>query len=187
MCFVRLIKRVVCIWWCNQNGQHMVRTNGWAMHEATCLKTVHVTSDIKEHVTQWSIWDEKIWPISWGSWIHVIWWPIVRFLDRYINWLGPLRGKCIRWVLLDRSPYFFVPHNSRLRPFWLDHGGRGGYAHTGAPGTGMTQPSTHCPTTGHGWCHPRTVLSDFTVGRFATHVPTSQKMSQFEICGSLIY
>ena len=81
----------------------------------------------------------------------------------------------------------FVPHNSRLQPFWLDHGGRGGYAHTGAPGAGMTQPSTHRPTTGHGWCRPRTVLSDFTVGRFATHVPTSQKMSQFEICGSLIY
>ena len=29
------------------------------MHEATRLKNVHVTSDIKEHVTQWSIWDEK--------------------------------------------------------------------------------------------------------------------------------
>ena len=29
------------------------------MHEATCLKNVHVTSDIKEHVTQWSILDKK--------------------------------------------------------------------------------------------------------------------------------
>ncbi len=104
MCFVRLIQRVVCIWWCKKNDQHTVRTNGWAMHEATCLKNVHVTSDIKEHVTQWSIWDEKIWPISWGSWIHVIWRPIVRFLDRYINWLGPRGEKLIRWVLLDRSP-----------------------------------------------------------------------------------
>jgi hypothetical protein len=24
------------------------------------------------------------------------------------------------------STYFFMPHNSRLGPFWLDHGGRGG-------------------------------------------------------------
>ncbi len=115
ICFVRLIKRVVCIWWCNEKGPHRVRTNGWAMHEATCLKNMHATSYIKEHVTQWSIWAEIIWPISWGSWIHVIWWPIVRFLDRYVNWLGQLREKCISWVLLDRSPLFYIP----IRYIWI--------------------------------------------------------------------
>jgi hypothetical protein len=29
------------------------------MHAATCLKNVHVTSDIREHVTQWSFLDKK--------------------------------------------------------------------------------------------------------------------------------
>ncbi len=117
MCFMRLIKRVVCIWWCNQNCQHIVRTNRWAMHEGTCLKNVHVTSDIKEHVTLWSILDEKIWPILWGSWIHFIWWQIVRFLDRYINWLGPLRWTCIRWVLLDSFSIYYLSNTIILEFF----------------------------------------------------------------------
>jgi hypothetical protein len=30
------------------------------MHEATCLKSVHVTSDIREHVTQLSFLDKKM-------------------------------------------------------------------------------------------------------------------------------